>query len=102
MLLVNRQGIWRSGLAAAIAEAPMKAQRRLGLALSWRWITSAFLTDVAVLVLASHFPRVPQTTAWWVGVAVAAVVTVAMVLTYRSRSTQLWPSGCGAGRPREV
>ena len=61
----------------------MKAQRRLGLALSWRWITPAFLTDVAVLVLASHFPRVPQTVAWWVGVAVAAVVTIAMVLTYR-------------------
>jgi hypothetical protein len=30
----------------------MKAQRRLGLALSWPWITSAFLVDVAVLVLA--------------------------------------------------
>src|SRR5271157_2705612 len=62
----------------------MKAQRRLGLALSWPWITSAFLTDVAVLVLASHLPiQVPPTVAWWVGVAVAAVVTIAMVLTYR-------------------
>jgi type VII secretion protein EccE len=74
----------------------MKAQRRLGLALSWRWITSAFLTDVAVLVLARHFPRVPQTVAWWAGVAVAAVVTIAMLLTYRgitvasALATWLW------------
>jgi hypothetical protein len=49
-------------LNAAIAGAPMKAQHRLGLALSWPRITSAFLTDVAVLVLASHLPRAPQTT----------------------------------------
>jgi hypothetical protein len=37
----------------------MTAERRLGLALSWPWITSAFLVDVAVLVLVSHLPRVP-------------------------------------------
>jgi hypothetical protein len=43
----------------------MKAQRRFGLALSWPPITSAFLVDVAVLVLASHLPRAPQTVAWW-------------------------------------
>lgn len=61
----------------------MKAQRRLGLALSWPRITSAFLTDVAVLVLAGHFPRVSPTVAWWVGVGVAAVVTIALLLTYR-------------------
>ena len=62
----------------------MKAQRRLGLALSWRWITSAFLTDVAVLVLASHLPvPAPPTVAWRVSVAVAAVVTITMVVTYR-------------------
>jgi type VII secretion protein EccE len=62
----------------------MKAQRRLGLDLSWRWITSAFLTDIAVLVLANHLP-VPAspTVTWWVSVAVAAVVTIAMVVTYR-------------------
>ena len=35
----------------------MKARRRLGLALSWPWITSVFLTDVAVLVLTSHALR---------------------------------------------
>src|SRR5271166_2757368 len=61
----------------------MKAQRRLGLALSWPRVTSVFLIDVAVLVLASHFPRVPQTVAWWGGVAVAAVLTIAVVSTYR-------------------
>jgi type VII secretion protein EccE len=61
----------------------MKAEPRLGLTLSWPPITSAFLIDVAVLVVASHFPRVPQTVAWWVGVAVAAVVTIALVLAYR-------------------
>jgi hypothetical protein len=43
----------------------MKAQRRLGLALSWPRITSAFLIDVAVLVLASHLPGAPQTVARW-------------------------------------
>jgi type VII secretion protein EccE len=60
----------------------MKAQRRLGLDLSWPRITSAFLTDVAVLVLASHLPGARQTVAWWYGVALAAVVTIALVLTY--------------------
>ncbi|HUH70458.1 MAG TPA: type VII secretion protein EccE, partial [Mycobacterium sp.] len=66
----------------AINAAPMKAQRRLGLALSWPQITSVFLLDVAVLVLASHCP-LQQPVAWWVGVAVALVVTVVMVLTHR-------------------
>ena len=61
----------------------MKAQRRLGLDLSWPRITSAFLLDVAVLALASHLPGARQTVAWWHGVAVAAVVTIALVLTYR-------------------
>jgi hypothetical protein len=62
----------------------MKAQRRLGLAFSWPRITSVFLLDVAVLILVSHLPRAPQTVAWWVGVAVAAGVTIAAVPTYRS------------------
>jgi type VII secretion protein EccE len=62
----------------------MKAQRWLGLALSWRWVTSAFLIDVAVLTLANHLPvPVQPTVAWWVGVAVAAVATIAAVLTHR-------------------
>jgi type VII secretion protein EccE len=61
----------------------MKAEPRLGLALSWPRITSAFLIDVAVLVLARHWPGAQQTVAWWVGVAVAAVVTIAVLLAYR-------------------
>ena len=79
----DRQSVWWSGVDTAIAEPPMKAQRRLGLTLSWSRITSVFLFDVAVLVVARHFPRVPQTVAWSVGVAVAAVVTIAAVLAYR-------------------
>ncbi|HTQ21752.1 MAG TPA: type VII secretion protein EccE, partial [Mycobacterium sp.] len=61
----------------------MKAQRRLGLDLSWRRITAAFVFDVAVLLLACHLP-VPAspTVAWRVSVAVVAVVTIAMVVTY--------------------
>ena len=58
--------VFGGGVGAPIAGAPMKAQARLGLALSWRWITSAFLIDVAVLILASHLPGAPQTVAWWV------------------------------------
>jgi type VII secretion protein EccE len=69
---------------AATAEAPMKAQPRLGLTLSWPWITTAFLIDVAVLILAAHLPiPASPTVAWWAAVAVAAVVTIAMVVTYR-------------------
>lgn len=61
----------------------MKAQCRLGPTLSWRCITSAFLTYVAVLVLANHLPvAAPPTVTWWV-IAVAAVVSIAMVVTYR-------------------
>jgi type VII secretion protein EccE len=62
----------------------MKAQRPLGLDLSWPRITLVLLIDVAVLVLATNLP-VPasQKVAWWVGVAVAAVVTIAAVITYR-------------------
>jgi type VII secretion protein EccE len=61
----------------------VKAEPRLGLTLSWPRITSAFLIDVAVLLVARHFPGAQQTVAWWVGVAVAAVVTIAVVLAYR-------------------
>jgi type VII secretion protein EccE len=56
----------------------MNAQRRLGLVLSWPWLTAVFLADVVVLVLASHLPA-----PWWVGFAVAGVATIVSVLTYR-------------------
>jgi type VII secretion protein EccE len=62
----------------------MKAETRLGLTLSWPPITSAFLIDVAVLLVARHLPGVPQNVAWWVGVAIAAVVTITVVLAYRT------------------
>jgi type VII secretion protein EccE len=82
----------------------MKAQRRLGLALSWRWITSAFLTDVAVLVLVNHLPvAASPTVRWWVSVAVAAVVTIAMVVTYRGITVAsalarwVWDASAGMG-----
>ena len=79
----------------------MKAQRRLGLALSWPWITSAFLIDVVGLVLAHHLPGVQERVAWWVGVAVAAVVTITMIVTYRgitlASTTARWVWDASAG-----
>lgn len=59
-----------SGGAVSIRRSPsrpMKAEPRLGLTLSWPRINSAFLIDVAVLLVARHLPGVPQTVAWWVG-----------------------------------
>jgi hypothetical protein len=44
------------------------------------------LLDVAVLVLSSHLSSAPQTIAWWVGVGVAVLVTIAMVLAYRGNT----------------
>lgn len=63
----------------------MKAQRRLGLAVSWPRVTAVFVIDVAVLALASHCPDAWQKNhiAWWVGVGVAAVITIAALVTYR-------------------
>jgi hypothetical protein len=37
----DRRGVWWSGVDAAFAVAAMRAQRRLGPALSWPWVTSA-------------------------------------------------------------
>lgn len=63
----------------------MKEQRRFGLALSWPRITAVFLIDVAVLTLASHAPKAWQTNhiAWWVGVGIAALVSIVALITYR-------------------
>jgi len=63
----------------------MRAQRRLGLALSWPRVTSVFLVDVLILVVASHCPASWQgehRVAWWVGVGLAAVVTVLSLVSY--------------------
>jgi type VII secretion protein EccE len=56
----------------------MKAHRRVGVVLSWPWLTTVSLIDVAVMVLASHLP-----VASWVGLAVVGAVTIASVFTYR-------------------
>lgn len=63
----------------------MKAQHKFGLAVSWPRITAVFLIDVAVLAIASHCPDAWQAghAAWWVGVGIAAVVTLVAMLTYR-------------------
>lgn len=63
----------------------MKAQRKLGLAVSWPRITAVFLIDVAILAIASHCPDAWYAghAAWWVGVGLAVVVTVVAMLTYR-------------------
>jgi hypothetical protein len=44
-------------------------------------VAADHLGVVALLILASCVPGAPQPVAWWVGVAVAAVVTIAAVLT---------------------
>ncbi|WP_343602696.1 type VII secretion protein EccE [Mycobacterium sp.] len=63
----------------------MKAQRRFGLAVSWPRVTAVFLIDVAVLAVASHCPDTWQThhIAWWAGVGIAVLITVAALLSYR-------------------
>jgi type VII secretion protein EccE len=63
----------------------MKAQFPFGLAVSWPRITTVFLIDVALLAIASHCPDAWQAghAAFWVGVALAALVTVGALLTYR-------------------
>jgi type VII secretion protein EccE len=82
----GRESLQLAGASQAIAGAPMKAQRRLGLDLSWSRITPVFVIDVAVLLLVTRcWPdawrhAVP---AWWVGAAVAVVATLAGVITYR-------------------
>ncbi|OBI74365.1 type VII secretion protein EccE [Mycobacterium asiaticum] len=63
----------------------MKAQRKLGLALSWPRLTAVFLADVLILVLASHAPDSWQgenRIAWWVGVGIAVLVTLLSLVTY--------------------
>ncbi|HEY1842009.1 MAG TPA: type VII secretion protein EccE [Mycobacterium sp.] len=61
----------------------MKAQREYGLSLSWARVTTVFLIDVALMVIASHLPDSWQAghAAFWVGVALAVLVTVVALLT---------------------
>lgn len=63
----------------------MKAQPAVGLALPWWRVTGVFLTVVAVLAIASHCPDAwhKNHVAWWVGVGVAALITIATLVTVR-------------------
>ncbi|OBF89505.1 type VII secretion protein EccE [Mycobacterium sp. 852002-51163_SCH5372311] len=64
----------------------MKAQRRLGLALSWPRLTTVFVVDILILLLASHCPKAWQgehRVAWWVGVGLAVLVALLALVTYR-------------------
>jgi type VII secretion protein EccE len=63
----------------------MKAQRKFGLALSWPRVTTVFLVDIVILVLAAHAPDSWQGDnhiAWWVGVGLAAVVTLLSLVSF--------------------
>jgi type VII secretion protein EccE len=63
----------------------MKAQRRFGLSLSWLRVTAVFLVDIVILVVASHCPQSWQGQyhiAFWVGVALAVIVTLLSLVTH--------------------
>ncbi|OBH64500.1 type VII secretion protein EccE [Mycobacterium sp. E2479] len=63
----------------------MKRQRSFGLSLSWPRVTTVFLVDVAIMVVASHCPESWQGTyriAFWVGVGLAVLVTLLSLVTY--------------------
>ncbi len=62
----------------------MKAQREYGLNLSWARVTTVFLIDVALLVIASHLPdawQAGRNLAFWVGVGLAVLLTIVALLT---------------------
>ncbi|MGV0161586.1 type VII secretion protein EccE [Mycobacterium colombiense] len=63
----------------------MKRQRRFGLSLSWPRLTTVFVVDVVIMVVASHCPESWQGTyriAFWVGVGLALLVTLLSLVTY--------------------
>src|ERR1700749_2716422 len=62
----------------------MKAQREYGLSLSWARVTTVFLIDVALLVIASHLPdswQAGRNLTLWIGVGLAVIVTVVALVT---------------------
>jgi type VII secretion protein EccE len=63
----------------------MKAQHALGLNLSWTRVTTVFLIDVGILVLAGRWPGDEKFAdyAWWSGVGVAVLVAIIALVTYR-------------------
>lgn len=63
----------------------MKRQRSIGLSLSWPRLTTVFLVDVVIMLVASHCPESWQGTyriAFWVGVGLALLVTLLSLVTY--------------------
>jgi type VII secretion protein EccE len=63
----------------------MKAQRSFGLALSWSRLTTVFLVDTVILLVASHCPDSWQGDhhiAFWVGVGLAVLVTLLSLVTH--------------------
>lgn len=63
----------------------MKAQHALGLNLSWTRVTTVFLIDIGILVLAGRWPGDEQAAdyAWWSGVGVAVLVALIALVTIR-------------------
>ncbi|MGV0627425.1 type VII secretion protein EccE [Mycolicibacter minnesotensis] len=63
----------------------MKAQHALGLNLSWMRVTTVFLIDLGILILAGRWPGDPKVAdyVWWSGVAVAVLVGIIALVTYR-------------------
>jgi type VII secretion protein EccE len=62
----------------------MKAQREYGLSLSWARVTTVFLIDVALLVIASHLPdswQADRNLTLWIGVGLTVIITVVALLT---------------------
>ena len=63
----------------------MKAQRSFGLSLAWIRVTTVFLVDIVILVVASHCPESwqgPHRIAFWVGVGLAVLVTLLSLVTH--------------------
>lgn len=72
----------------------MKAQRSFGLALSWPRVTTVFLVDILIMVLASHCPDSWQAghhVAFWVGVGLVTIVTLISLVSYHGITlTSAW------------
>lgn len=62
----------------------MKAQHALGFSLSRAGLIVVFGLDIAILVLASHWPGNARqaTYAWWSGVGIAVFLTIISLVTY--------------------
>jgi len=64
----------------------MKAQGGFGLSLTWPRVTTVFLVDILILVVASHCPESWQgdyRIAFWVGVGLAVIVTLLSLISHQ-------------------